>query len=63
MINLIQNIGDYKLNFQKIRKGLIRMKENETPEQKLEKKRISAEKKHDYGFAVVNGIKEAVGNL
>ena len=52
-----------KLNFEKIRRRLIRMREDETPAQKLRKKRLSAEKKHDYGFAIVNGIKEAIGNF
>ena len=52
-----------KLNFEKIRKKLIEIKESETESQKNKKKVLSAEKKHDYGFAIVNGIKEPIGNF
>ena len=52
-----------KLNFEKIRKKLISLKENETEEEKRKKKKLSAEKKYEYGFATINGIKEPVGNF
>lgn len=52
-----------KLNFEKIRKKLIQMKEDETAADKRRKKKSSAEKKYEYGFAIINGIKEPIGNF
>ena len=52
-----------KISFEKIRKTLIKIKETETSEQKKKKKVLNDEKKHDYGFAIVNGVKEPIGNF
>jgi DNA topoisomerase-1 len=52
-----------KINFEKIRKKLIELKDSETVKEKNEKKVLSAEKKHDYGYAIVNGIKEPIANF
>ena len=52
-----------KLDFEKIRKKLIQMKENETAAEKRKKKKKSAERKYEYGFAIINGIKEPIGNF
>ena len=49
-----------KFNFENIRKKLIDIKENETEYKKKDKKRISAETTKEYGFAVVNGVKEKI---
>ena len=50
-----------KFNFEPIRKELIRLKEAETSTDKNAKKKRSEEKKHDYGYAIVNGVKEKIG--
>ena len=50
-----------KFNFEDIRKELIRIKELETQEDKNYKKKRSEERKHDYGYAIVNGVKEKIG--
>jgi len=52
-----------KLNFEKIKKKLIQIKESETAAEKRRKKKSSAEKKYEYGFAIINGIKEPIGNF
>ena len=52
-----------KMNFENIRKKLIEIKESETEAQKKLKKLVSEERKHDYGYAMVNGVKEAVSNF
>ena len=51
-----------KLDFSKIRKKILKIKESTTPAQKREKKKYAAEKKYKYGFAKVNGVIEAVSN-
>lgn len=52
-----------KADFSKIVEKLIDIKENETQTEKLIKKEEAARKKHEYGYATVNGVKEAVGNF
>ena len=51
------------LDFSKIKKTLESRKENITEEQKYEKKMIALDKKLNYGYAYVNGNKEAIGNV
>lgn len=51
------------LNFEKIRKKLILIKDGESVREKRIKKKLSAEKKYEYGFAIINGIKEPIGNF
>jgi DNA topoisomerase I len=52
-----------KLDFEEIRKKLIELKEDETEAVKKERKKESEERKHNYGYAIVNGVKEAVSNF
>ena len=52
-----------KLNFKKIVKKLKHIKDAETEADKREKKKKSVEKKYEYGFAIINGIKEPIGNF
>jgi len=55
-----------KLDFSKIVKKLLDMKEAEKdldPKEKEKKKVRVAEKKQDYGYAVINGTKEPLGNF
>ena len=50
-----------KFDFEEIRKELVRLKEKETSFEKNDKKKRSEERKHDYGYAIVNGVKEKIG--
>ena len=52
-----------KFNFEAIRKELIRLKDAETDAGKNAKKKRSEERKHDYGYAMVNGVKEKIGGF
>ncbi len=52
-----------KMNFEDIRKKLIQIKDSETDSMKKSKKLSSEERKHAYGYAMVNGVKEAVSNF
>ena len=52
-----------KFDFEDIRKELKQIKENETEKDKKKKKKISEERKHDYGYAIVNGVKEKIGGF
>jgi DNA topoisomerase-1 len=52
-----------KMNFDAIRKKLIELKEAETDTIKTKRKKESEERKHDYGYAMVNGVREAVSNF
>jgi DNA topoisomerase-1 len=52
-----------KMNFEAIRNKLIQIKESETDNIKKDKKKASEDRKHDYGYAMVNGVKEAVSNF
>jgi DNA topoisomerase I len=51
-----------KANFSKIVSKIKELKESETAEQKRAKKRLADEKKLNYGYAYVNGVKEEIGN-
>jgi DNA topoisomerase-1 len=52
-----------KFNFEKIADKLNEIKTSETKEEKAKKKAKAAERKHDYGYAIINGTKEPVGNF
>lgn len=52
-----------KADFEAIADKLEERKESETAAEKLAKKTSAAEKKHDYGYALINGVKEPVGNF
>lgn len=52
-----------KLNFEKIRQKLIKLKELENPESKRKRQKESEERKHNYGYAMVNGVKEKISNF
>ena len=52
-----------KMDFEAIRKKLIQLKDSQTDAAKKARKRASEERKHAYGYAMVNGVKEAVSNF
>jgi len=52
-----------KLNFEKIRQKLIKLKEEDNSESKRRKQKESEERKHNYGYAMVNGVKEKISNF
>lgn len=57
---IFKNINN--ANFTKIVEKLKDIKASETETEKLLKKEETARKKYEYGYATVNGVKEAVGN-
>jgi len=52
-----------KFNFEDIRQHLVTEKEKETEKSKRIKKQKSAERMKDFGFAIVNGVKEKIGGF
>jgi DNA topoisomerase-1 len=52
-----------KIDFSEIVEKLKQIKESETKEQKEKKKAETLKRKYEYGYAQINGIKEAVGNF
>lgn len=52
-----------KIDWTNIVEKLKEIKENESTEEKSRKKVEALKRKHDYGFATINGIKEEVGNF
>ena len=52
-----------KFDFSRIIKKLKEIKESETEKSKKEKKIKSEEKKAEYGYAIVNGVKEKIGGF
>ena len=52
-----------KMDFSKIQKKIIDIKSAETSVMKRARKKSSEERKHNYGYAIVNGVKEKVSNF
>ena len=52
-----------KMDFSRIQKKILEIKAAETPAMKRARKKSSEERKHNYGYAIVNGVKEKVSNF